>query len=447
MKDVNIYFDEKGPSKSLSISDNLEDQFNFFGSSSDNMPAYLGIYLAIPKEHQNEFDTAFKKMIEEYYADNHIQAKELKSLTLLKGATTLADVKGPAAQFYLDLFQLLEDTNSTFQLSAFDKSEVFVATKLKNWFYYLDKHNVNPYVLLYTITKYLRTEDKHFGGDFTKALNNSDLSTFDLLKVLKNQAAKVVTKYQGNSRTEYQVNMYRKLITTIRDTAQIFRTEHVPLVTYPFPTEHLAYGLDLFVLEDALITGNLLSVDEAKNSITILLDEDAPAEGLRENGFSDIKENLNSKTHPGLQASDFLAGLYGKLVSTMDSSTSMVDPNNPGDIQRMTGIFEKKLNPYLNQVELAREAYNHAFGQESGQYGVVHSTFSDYVWMLQGYLKVVQDPNFSNLPLDIQAHKHWTETQKLLENQFNEMIEQFTNIHMLYDSVEDAIKDGSTKPL
>ncbi|AIG65482.1 DUF3800 domain-containing protein [Weissella tructae] len=445
MKDVNIYFDEKGPSKSVSISDNLEDQFNFFGSSSDNIPAYVGIYLAIPKSKQSEFDTGFQKMVDDYYANQRsAQAKELKSLTLLKNVTTLADIKTAAAQFYLDLFQLLDDTHSTFQLSAFDKSEVFIAAKLKNWFYYLDRHNLNPYPLLYTITKFLRTEDKYFGGDLTKALNDADLSTADLLNTLKMQLSRVVQKYQGHSRTTRQVDMYRTLIKIIRDTAKIFRTENISLVSYPFPTDQLAYGLDLFVLEDLFLNGDLSAAKEAKDSITILLDDDAPAEGLHQNGFSDIQENLDSKEYPGLQASDFLAGLYGKLIATMDSRA--VDPNRPGQVQRMTELFEKGLNPHKKHIDLARATYSHSFGSDSGQYGVMHSTFSDYLWQLQGYLTVIQEESFNQLPVFEKANQHWTVSQELMQQQFYEMNNQFMNIHSLYDSIEDAIEDGSTKP-
>lgn len=449
MKNVNIYFDEKGPTKTLRISPSKEAQFNFF-DGSDDIPSYFGVYLAIPKDKQDEFDDGFQEIINVYKSKTHkfTNSKELKANNIIhEKLPVISDINKVTADLYIALFQLIDNTGSKFQLSSFDKTEVFIAKRLKEWFYFLDrnttKFKVNSFAVIYTITKFLRTEDKYLQSKFTEVFESSSKSTFELLEILKKQLLAANKKYAHSPRAKKQILEYKQLIKIINSTSRIFRKEYINITEYSFPTDHLAYGLDLFILEQQ---ENFDDIDNIKDSITIFLDEGAPSDGLKSNGFYNVKEDLDSKDYLGLQASDLLAGLFGKFMATMDDKT-YYDPEDPNTIRLNTKIFEKNLNEYSNHYQLAQEMYYHAFGEKSYHYSFVHSNFSDYVFIFQGYLEAVLTPGFSNLNISEKVEEHLRKTKKHMEDLFEQMDKQYGDVHNSpYKNIQTAIEAGVLKP-
>ena len=436
MIDTNIYFDEKGPTKTIRKSKHPENQFNF--QDSDNIPAYLCIYLAIPKEQQDSFNSKYIALEQEYKLQNNFQASELKGEKLLKSVHIVQDIKKNRAKFFNDVIELIHTSNSKIQLSILDKSQVLVTSRLKSWLFQIEKlssDTINIHLLLYTLIKYLRTEDYQLGLPFTNALSNSSLSTRQILDILKQSLDAFITNHHDIARMSQQIETYRQLISIIN---QYPGDNDIIPINFTFPTDQLAFGLDLLVLADNPKDWQK-DPEMFKDTITIYLDADAPTNGYQENGYSHLKSGLDSKCYPGLRACDILAVLLGKLISHIDVEDHY-DNNNPGEQKKLSAKFFKSLSS--EQIKLVNNIYSLIF-ESNNKYSLLCGTFADYIYIFQALLETLLEYSGDNPEND-----HLFRAEKLMGLKFSEM-EEVNNIRIfnLKKSTEELINDGIFKPL
>lgn len=446
MENVNIYFDEKGPTKTIRPAKS-DKQFNH--QESDDIPSYVGIYLAVPKSQQNSFNKKYEQIINEYKrtSKNKIEKQEIKAETLLAKFSSIPEVKENVAKVYNSLFELIDTTGAKFQLSSFDKTQILVTSRLTPWLYYLDSIGENLHMQLYTINKYLRTEDVFFNKKFTYALGNEELNTSQILNVLKQQLMRARKLYKNKDRAIWQNMAFLYLIELINKTPENIEKIHFSKPT--FPIKNLAFGVDLWISEDNMFN-NHSSLTDNKDTITFILDEDAPYDGLTDLGYTNILPNVHSEDYAGIQACDLLAGIYGKLISLADNCAPP-DHKRPGKLIYADELFTQSFNQYKPHSEakkLLENLYNSIFASEY-TYTLVHSEFSDYLITLKAWLKLLIENPYFNPSTDTKflAEKHSCDVKLSLEHEYYNMMQSHIKIHDYFGGVEQAIKSGNLLPL
>lgn len=428
---VNIFFDEKGPTKTIKVKEEPTSKEKFNYQLSDDIPAYSGIYIMIDNDKQEIFDQRYKQ-IETKFRDDNPQISEIKGKNIFKKITTLQDISPRAEGFLTDLLKLLKEVDAHVQLSAFDKSAVIVSARLVPWLFDLEinsklsKYSPLPiHSFLYTIVKYVRTEDQN--KEFLSALNNENLSTYQILKVLKGGLRKFIDKHEIIPRTAEQCKAYKELIKIIN----ISHKDTTPAgKDFKFPVHHLPYGLNLFILNANL---------EPENCI-IYLDDDAPTDGYNSQDFHQVNGGLDSRESPGLRAADILAVLLGNLLANFDRNMNY-DHSHPETRTFLPSTYFRTMSD--EKMKIADDL-NQLIFSSTNKFAVVHSEFADYVFALTAWFKLVT----ANDDTSFNDKEHLKLTLELMQQNFDEMMLLPLHLNRLgYKTFKAAIDDGQLKPL
>lgn len=425
---LNIFFDEKGPTKTIGIIENVDSKDRFNYETSDNIPAYCGIYVILKADKQTEFNKRYVQIENEYRKKNK-QIREIKGANLFKKINTIQDVNSRSASFLISLLNLLKEMGAQIQLSAFDKSSVVVATRLKEWLFSLENNKALSHKLssirevLYTIVKYMRQEDE--SKKFLLALNDKEKTTYQILRVLEKGLLQFIEKNKGIPRVELQVRSYQGLIKIIRLST---KSTNDSGRKFKFPVDHLPFGLNLFVLASGKNPENCI----------IYLDEDAPTDGYNDQGFVQIKTELDSKSFPGLRTADILSVLMGKLLSSFDLQM-MHDHLQMEKRKLLPQTFFNSLTAQKKEIAVM---LSQLLFDSPNQYAIVHSEFADYVFSMIAWFNLASKDDSS-----FNSEKHLSETLVLMQKQFDEMAITTDRLNEIgFKNSRDAIEQGILKP-
>lgn len=425
---LNIFFDEKGPTKTISIRENVDSKDKFNYEASDNIPAYCAIYVILEANKQDEFNQRFVQIENEFRKKNQ-QIREIKGANLFKKINTMQDVTSKSASFLISLLNLLKEMEAQIQLSAFDKSSVVVATRLKEWLFSLENNkSLSPKLssikeVLYIIVKYVRQEDE--SKKFLLALNDKKKTTYQILRVLKKGLIQFIEKNKGIPRVKRQCLCYQELIKIINIST---KSTNDSGRKFKFPVDHLSFGLNLFVLA---------SRKDPKNCI-IYLDEDSPTDGYNDQEFLQIKTELDSKNFPGLRAADILSVLMGKLLSSFDLQM-MHDHLQMEKRKFLPQTFFNSLTVQQKEIVVM---LNQLLFDSPNQYAIVHSEFADYVFAIIAWFNLASKDDSS-----FNSEKHLSQTLVLMQKQFDEMAMTTDMLNVIgFKNSRDAIEQGILKP-
>jgi len=419
---LQIFFDEKGPTKTIKANKNDDYQFNWEGKSSDNVPVYLGIYVGIPENQVTDinegyisFEESMRKSIKSLQQVDEIKGKKV----LKKGYVPFPKLKDDSLEFtnaFLDF--MLSKPDIYIHGVIPHKAQVVVQSRLQNWLYWLESKRAGIVIdnIFYSLVKYLVTDD--LNHNFRNVLFKKDVKTKNILDVLKKELENFSERNKTIDNRAIQVNSFNELV-------NILKKYPVPYSMYQYDTfqytfDQLTYGLELDLL-------TLNGVEYGTGKHRLFPDDDAPVDEFKKIEFLCVEDSVKSEDTPGVRMADILAGLIAKILVplNMDLGRDKDDLNNikklPKEWFEMTDLSLTVIKK-LQQLMFSRK------------YQIIHGIYGDHFIALQSYVYFIS--KFKNV--------QEIEQQKDIVNEFhNYLVSQLASYFKdILENVEMRNKMG-----
>ncbi|HFI0704190.1 TPA: hypothetical protein ACGO43_001579 [Streptococcus suis] len=440
-----LFMDEKGPQNSFKISDPF-DKKNKLSYGNDNMHSYVANviqieqanYESIKKEYQQIVETylSTRKQLKQSLGDKN---KELKGLELLKtnfdyGITSM---KENEVKFYLSLFKMLNKYNVKNLLFMVSKMSIITSSRLTNFFYFLDEETeFSPYIAKYVLTKYAEIEASK---KVVESLLDKTLPIRPLLKLIKEDFKRIINNNQSNMRMAQQLDIYQQLIAAMDRVINNHKVKlNEPDSELSFDWNKVKWAFDLWMTEQRLL--------DKKIEWTLFLDEGIPSGTFKGLKISRIIDGCDSKDHVGLQITDMIVVLIGKLVSQMTANTRY-DFTKPD--QRVL-LDEEYFNLDEQQYNLITEL-NRFFLDKETNYHFVNDAYFDESLLLQVYIGYIASfDNFKQYTsVEPREHVDWyfQNFVKQSEEKYSESLKNESMAKCMFGSLKEGIADGTVRPL
>ena len=440
-----LFMDEKGPQNSFKISDPF-DKKNKLSYANDNMHSYVANviqieqanYESIKKEYQQIVETylSTRKQLKQSLGDKN---KELKGLELLKtnfdyGITSM---KENEVKFYLSLFKMLNKYNVKNLLFMVSKMSIITSSRLTNFFYFLDEETkFSSFIAKYVLTKYAEVEASK---KVIEALLNKALPTRPLLKLIKEDLNRIINNNQGNMRMSRQLAIYQQLITAMDRVINNHKIKLLePELKLSFDWNKVKWAFDLWMTEQGFPDKNI--------EYTLFLDEGIPSNIFTELNINKIEEDCDSRDYVGLQITDMIVVLIGKLVSQMTVNTRY-DFNKPD--QRVL-LNKEYFDLNEQQYNLISELNRFLLDKETN-YHFVNDAYFDESLLLQVYIGYIASfDNFKQYTsVEPREHVDWyfQNFVKQSEEKYFEGMKNESMAKCMFGSLKEGIEDGTVRPL
>ena len=440
-----LFMDEKGPQNSFKISDPF-DKKNKLSYANDNMHPYVANviqieqanYESIKKEYQQIVETylSTRKQLKQSLGDKN---KELKGLELLKtnfdyGITSM---KENEVKFYLSLFKMLNKYNVKNLLFMVSKMSIITSSRLTNFFYFLDEETkFSSFIAKYVLTKYAEVEASK---KVIEALLNKALPTRPLLKLIKEDLNRIINNNQGNMRMSRQLAIYQQLITAMDRVINNHKIKLLePELKLSFDWNKVKWAFDLWMTEQGFPDKNI--------EYTLFLDEGIPSNIFTELNINKIEEDCDSRDYVGLQITDMIVVLIGKLVSQMTVNTRY-DFNKPD--QRVL-LNKEYFDLNEQQYNLISELNRFLLDKETN-YHFVNDAYFDESLLLQVYIGYIASfDNFKQYTsVESREHVDWyfQNFVKQSEEKYFEGMKNESMAKCMFGSLKEGIEDGTVRPL
>lgn len=439
-----LFMDEKGPQKSFKVS-NPFNKTNKLSYADDNMHSYVANVIQIDESDYMQIEREYKKIVEEYLpsrpqlkASLEAKGKELKGEDMLKSNFKygIASMKKNELKFYMNLLNLLLKYNVENLLFSISKMSVITSSRLINFLYFLDSNTeLSPFLIKYTVTKYAEVEASE---QVIKALLDKSLPTKTILGLIRNDMLDISERNSDNVRMSNQISIYRELITVID---RVLNCE-IELVEPDLPLSldwnKAKWAFDLWMSERCS--------EESANHWWLFLDEGIPQDVFAVLEFGKIEANCDSKDYIGLQITDMIVALIGKLISQLVSETRY-DFEKPD--QRVL-VSDGYFNLSEEQFDFIKKLQQFTLAGE-GIYHFINDTYFDESVLLQSYINYIA------------SHAHYEYYNKVEEKKHSELhLEYFKNISemkflegrkneffakQLYGTLKVAVENEMFRPL
>lgn len=440
-----LFMDEKGPQISFKISDPF-DKKNKLSYANDNMHSYVANviqieqanYESIKKEYQQIVETylSTRKQLKQSLGDKN---KELKGLELLKtnfdyGITSM---KENEVKFYLSLFKMLNKYNVKNLLFMVSKMSIITSSRLTNFFYFLDEETeFSSFIAKYVLTKYAEVEASK---KVIEALLNKALPTRPLLKLIKEDLNRIINNNQGNMRMSRQLPIYQQLITAMDRVINNHKIKLLePELKLSFDWNKVKWAFDLWMTEQGFPDKNI--------EYTLFLDEGIPSNIFTELNINKIEEDCDSRDYVGLQITDMIVVLIGKLVSQMTVNTRY-DFNKPD--QRV--LLNKEYFDLNEQQYNLISELNRSLLDKETNYHFVNDAYFDESLLLQVYIGYITSfDNFEQYnSVKSKDHVDWyfKNFVKQSEEKYSEGRKNESMAKCMFGSLKEGIEDGTVRPL
>lgn len=219
-----LFMDEKGPQNSFKISKpfNKREKLSY---GTDTMHSYIANVIQINEEDYKSIENEYTKIVEEYLNSRtqlrdslQNKGRELKGADLLKNNFDfgIASMSGRELNFYINLLELLLKYDVDNLLFMISKMSIITSSRLQNFFYYIDANtSISPFLLKYIITKFT---DIEASKEVIEAFLDKNISTYYLLKLIRQDMRSIVQNNKNNARMYKQINSYREIIENINHT-------------------------------------------------------------------------------------------------------------------------------------------------------------------------------------------------------------------------------------
>ena len=439
-----LCMDEKGPQNSFKIS-NPFNKTNKILYANDNMHSYVANVIQIDEFDYMQIEQEYKNIVEEYLSNRpqlkkslRTKGKELKGLDLLKSNFKygIASMKINEIKFYRDLLGLLLKYNVENLLFLISKMSVITSSRLINFFYFLDSNtNISPFIVKYIITKYAEVEASE---EVVKALLDKRLSTKNILELIRNDMFAISKKNLNNARMSKQIDAYMSVIKIINNVLNCGIELIEPDLSLSFDWSKVKWAFDLWLTEQHF--------RKNANQCWLFLDEGIPQDIFTCLNLDKIDGNCNSKDYIGLQITDMIVVLIGKLVAQLNLVTRYDFAKPDQRVLVSDGYF----NLSEVQFEFVKELQQFILAGQ-GKYCFINDTYFDDSVLLQSYIKyIVSYGNFEDYKkVEEKKHSelHMACFINISQMKFQEGIKNEILAKSEYGTIKAAVEADMLRPL
>jgi hypothetical protein len=437
--------DEKGPQNSFKISDPF-DKKNKLSYANDNMHSYVANVIQIEKTVYGSIEKEYCQIVETYLSTRKQlqqslknKSRELKGLDLIRTNFDygIASMKGNEVQFYISLFKMLNQYDVDNLIFMISKMSIITSSRLTNFFYFLDEEiKFSSFIAKYVLTKYAEVEASK---KVIEALLNKALPTRHLLKLIKEDLNRIINNNQGNMRMSRQLAIYQQLITAMDRVINNHKIKLLePELKLSFDWNKVKWAFDLWMTEQGFPDKNI--------EYTLFLDEGIPSNIFTELNINKIEEDCDSRDYVGLQITDMIVVLIGKLVSQMTVNTRY-DFNKPD--QRVL-LNKEYFDLNEQQYNLISELNRFLLDKETN-YHFVNDAYFDESLLLQVYIGYITSfDNFEQYnSVKSKDHVDWyfKNFVKQSEKKYSEGMKNESMAKCMFGSLKEGIEDGTVRPL
>ena len=439
-----LFMDEKGPQNSFKIS-NPFNKTNKISYANENMHSYVANVIQIDESDYIQIEREYKKITEEYLSNRpqlkaslKKRGKELKGLDILKSNFEygIASMKKNEIKFYTNLLDLLLKYNVENLLFLISKMSIITSSRLIEFLYFLDANtDFSPFIAKYVVTKYAEVEASE---EVIKAFLDKSLPTKDILELIRNDMLVISEKNSNNARMSRQINIYKEFIKAIDMVLNYKLKLFEPDLSLFFDWNKVKWAFDLWMTEQRF--------NKTTNQWQLFLDEGIPQDIFSCLDFDKIEANCNSKDYIGLQITDMIVVLIGKLISQL-SSITRYDFEKP---DQYILVNRNYFNLSDEQFNLIKKIYHFILTRESNYHYINDSYFDDSV-LLQTYIEYIASyENFENYKKVNEIQHSKLQMQYFInisEMKFEEGMKNEILAKQLYGTIKSAVEDGIFRPL
>lgn len=439
-----LFMDEKGPQNSFKISKPF-DNYNKISYANDNMHSYVANVIQIEESVYIQIEQEYKKIVEEYLSNRpqlkealETKGKELKGLDLLKSNFKygIASMKNNEVKFYTNLLDLLLKYNVENLLFMISKMSVIISSRLINFLYFLDSNTeFSPFLAKYVVTKYAEVEASE---EVVKALLDKSIPTKNILKLIRNDMSDISKKNLDNPRMFRQINIYEQFIMAIDKVLSCGIKLIEPDLSSSFDWDKVKWAFDLWMTERL--------TKESTDQWWLFLDEGIPQDIFTYLNFDKIIQNCDSKDYIGLQITDMIVVLIGKLVSQLDRLTRY-DFEKP---QQRILVNCNYFNLSKEQFELI-EKLNRFILSREGKYHYINDAYFDDSVLLQTYIDYITSygnfEDYNKMEKNTHSELHMKNYINISERKFEEGMKSEQLAKLMYGTIKAAVEDNLFRPL
>ena len=440
-----LFMDEKGPQNSFKISDPF-DKKNKLSYANDNMHSYVANVIQIEKTVYGSIEKEYCQIVETYLSTRKQlqqslknKSRELKGLDLIRTNFDygIASMKGNEVQFYISLFKMLNQYDVDNLIFMISKMSIITSSRLTNFFYFLDEEtDFSSFIAKYVLTKYAEVEASK---KVIEALLNKALPTRHLLKLIKEDLNRIINNNQGNMRMSRQLAIYQQLITAMDRVINNHKIKLLePELKLSFDWNKVKWAFDLWMTEQGFPDKNI--------EYTLFLDEGIPSNIFTELNINKIEEDCDSRDYVGLQITDMIVVLIGKLVSQMTVNTRY-DFNKPD--QRVL-LNKEFFDLNEQQYNLISELNRFLLDKETN-YHFVNDAYFDESLLLQVYIGYITSfdnfEQYNSVKSKDHVDCYFKNFVKQSEEKYSEGMKNESMAKCMFGSLKEGIEDGTVRPL
>lgn len=440
-----LFMDEKGPQNSFKITKPFDMQ-NKLSYANDNMHSYIANVIQIDKVVYDTIEQEFNQIVETYLSSRkQLQQslknknREFKGLDLLKTNFNygIASMKDNEVQFYTSVFRMLNRYDVDNLLFMISKISIITSSRLTNFFYFLDEETeFSPFIAKYVLTKYAEIEASK---KVIEALLNKSLPTRPLLKLIKQDLDRIINNNKGNMRMARQLDVYQQLIISMDRVINDHKIKlSEPDLKLSFDWNKVKWAFDLWMTEQRYPNKNI--------KWDLFLDEGIPSDIFSSLKINKIEESCNSRDYVGLQITDMIVVLIGKLVSQMTTDTRY-DFNKP---DKRVLLNEEYFDLNEQQYNLITELNKFLLDKKTN-YHFVNDAYFDESLLIQVYIGYIASfDNFEQYKsVDSSDHVecYFRNFAEKSEEKYSEGMKDEEMTRVCFSSLKKGIEKGLVRPL
>lgn len=437
-----VFMDEKGPQNSFKITKpfNRLDKLQY---ANDSMHSYVANAIQINEKYYKTIEKEYIELVNEYLTNrpqlrNSLEkkGKELKGLELVRKNFKygIASMKGDEIKFYSKLLDLLEKFKVENLLFMISKMSIITSSRLTNFLYFISELGISSFLLKYVLTKYAEIEASE---EVITALLDKQTSTQKILMLIRDDMSSIIRLNKGNKRMEIQNNTYEQavlIINTILKNKIVLPEPDLPL---SFDWRKVYWAFDLWKSEEFF---------SGKKNYRIYLDEGISEDAFKKLKHCEVIKDCDSKDWIGLQITDMIVVLIGKLISQL-YSCSKYDFNVPDQRVLVEKEYFRLTEP---QFELVNKINCFILGRNT-KFHFINDSFFDDAVLLQTYLGYLSSfesyESYSEVTSESHPLAHFEKFKYVLENKFKESLKNECLAKKIYGNVEAAVENGGLRPL
>lgn len=439
-----LFMDEKGPQNSFKISSPF-NKTNKLSYADDNMHSYVANVIQIDESDYILIEQKYQEIVKEYLSNRPQlreslakNGKELKGWNLLKSNFEygIASMKKNEVKFYMDLLDLLLEYNVENLLFLVSKVSIITSSRLINFLYFLDsKTKFSAFIVKYVVTKYAEVEASE---EVIKALLDKSMSTKNILELIRNDMNTISRENLGNARMSGQIDAYNLVIEAIDLVLNCGTELTEPNLPLSFDWTKVKWAFDLWMTEQRYAG--------TEHQWRLFLDEGIPQDIFTCLDFYQVDGDCNSRDYIGLQITDMIVVLIGKLVSQLNLKTKY-DFERPDQRVLLCDDYYNFSEEKFNFIKKLQRFIL----DRNGRYHFINDAYFDDSVLLETYIRYISSydtfENYNKVEVKRHSELHMAYFIRNSDMKFEEGIENEALVKKLYGTIKAAVEDEMFRPL